>query len=80
MNVIVLFFWQFFIQDTKSSNGTYVNNEQVGRATEDSDGVEIKSGDVLQFGVDVTENSKKGLAIILWLIKVCKPYEKWPLK
>ncbi len=65
MEVLIYFLWQFFIQDTKSSNGTYVNNEQVGRATEDSDGVEIKSGDVLQFGVDVTENSKKGLAIIL---------------
>eukprot|EP00794_Sanderia_malayensis_P005913 gene5913-6600_t len=50
---------KFYIQDTKSSNGTYVNNAQVGRAAEDSEAMEISSGDIVQFGVDVTENSKK---------------------
>ncbi|XP_065066900.1 sarcolemmal membrane-associated protein-like [Rhopilema esculentum] len=50
---------KFYIQDTKSSNGTYVNNAQVGRGADDAESVEIRSGDVLQFGVDVVENSKK---------------------
>lgn len=50
---------KFLIQDTKSSNGTYVNSVQVGRNADDSEIVELRSGDVVQFGVDVTENSKK---------------------
>ena len=63
-DLILFFLWQFFIQDTKSSNGTYVNNAQVGRGTDDTESVEIRSGDVLQFGVDVTENSKKGKVFV----------------
>ena len=55
---IVLF--QFFLQDTKSSNGTYVNNVQLGRSGDESDPQEVKSGDIVQFGVDVVENSRKG--------------------
>eukprot|EP00795_Rhopilema_esculentum_P001955 gene1955-17495_t len=57
--VSAIFGSQFYIQDTKSSNGTYVNNAQVGRGADDAESVEIRSGDVLQFGVDVVENSKK---------------------
>ena len=41
-----------------------MNNVQVGRGSEDNERQEIKSGDILQFGVDVTENSKKGTASI----------------
>ena len=48
------------LQDTKSSNGTYVNNARLSRGSEESDPCEIKSGDILQFGVEVVENSKNG--------------------
>ena len=41
-----------------------MNNVQVGRGTDDTESVEIRSGDVLQFGVDVTENSKKGKVFV----------------
>ena len=52
------------LQDTKSSNGTYVNNVRLSRGSEESDPCEIKSGDILQFGVEVVENSKNGKYII----------------
>lgn len=48
------------LQDTKSSNGTYVNSVRLSRGSEESEPCEIKSGDILQFGVEVVENSKNG--------------------
>ena len=47
------------MQDTKSSNGTFVNNQRLGKCNEESEPFEIYSGDVVQFGVDVTENNRK---------------------
>ena len=55
------FFFQFYLQDTKSSNGTFVNNVRLSKGSEESEPKELKSGDIVQFGVDVVENSKKGL-------------------
>ena len=52
--------FQFFLQDTKSSNGTFVNNVRLSKGSEESEPKELKSGDIVQFGVDVVENSKKG--------------------
>jgi pSer/pThr/pTyr-binding forkhead associated (FHA) protein len=49
------------LQDTKSSNGTYLNGQRLGKSNEDSAPFELNSGDIIQFGVDVTENTKKGL-------------------
>jgi len=49
---------KFMLQDTKSSNGTYVNNVRLSRGSEESEPCELKSGDILQFGVEVVENSK----------------------
>lgn len=49
---------KFYLQDTKSSNGTYVNSVRLSRGSEESEPCEIKSGDILQFGVEVVENSK----------------------
>jgi pSer/pThr/pTyr-binding forkhead associated (FHA) protein len=46
------------LKDTKSSNGTFVNKERLSRSGEESNPVEIKAGDELQFGVDVIENKK----------------------
>ncbi|XP_065673440.1 sarcolemmal membrane-associated protein isoform X3 [Hydra vulgaris] len=49
---------KFLLQDTKSSNGTYVNSVRLSRGSEESEPYEIKSNDILQFGVEVVENSK----------------------
>lgn len=59
------------LQDTKSSNGTYVNNARLSRGSEESDPCEIKSGDILQFGVEVVENSKNGEYIFFCVIFNC---------
>lgn len=50
---------KFLLQDTKSSNGTFVNNQRLGKCNEESEPYEIYSGDIIQFGVDVTENNRK---------------------
>ncbi|XP_050514029.1 sarcolemmal membrane-associated protein isoform X2 [Diabrotica virgifera virgifera] len=47
---------KFFLQDTKSSNGTFVNNS---RLSPDNGHHELSSGDIVQFGVDVIENNRK---------------------
>lgn len=53
------FFFQFYLQDTKSSNGTFVNNQRLSKGSEESPAQEVCSGDIVQFGVDVVENSRK---------------------
>ena len=59
-NNVFLQLLQFFLEDTKSSNGTFLNNQRLGKGTEDSAPREVFSGDTVQFGVDVTENSRRG--------------------
>uniref|UniRef100_A0A8C5S2L4 Sarcolemma associated protein n=1 Tax=Laticauda laticaudata TaxID=8630 RepID=A0A8C5S2L4_LATLA len=49
----------FYLQDTKSSNGTFINSQRLSRGSEESPPCEILSGDIIQFGVDVTENTRK---------------------
>ncbi|XP_059519160.1 sarcolemmal membrane-associated protein isoform X13 [Myotis daubentonii] len=51
---------RFYLQDTKSSNGTFINSQRLSRGSEESPPCEILSGDIIQFGVDVTENTRKG--------------------
>ena len=53
--------FQFYLQDTKSSNGTFINSQRLSRGSEESPPCELLSGDIIQFGVDVTENTRKGL-------------------
>lgn len=48
---------KFYLQDTKSSNGTFVNNNKL--SSSDSEPHEVCSGDIVQFGVDVVENNRK---------------------
>jgi hypothetical protein len=62
--------YQFYLQDTKSSNGTFVNNQRLSKGAEESPPREVCSGDIVQFGVDVMENSRKG-EFILVCIKMC---------
>lgn len=50
---------QFLLRDTRSSNGTFINNHRLSPANEDSPAEELFSGDIVQFGVEVMESAKK---------------------
>lgn len=50
---------KFYLQDTKSSNGTFVNHQRLSKGSEESPPREVFSGDIIQFGVDVMENSRR---------------------
>lgn len=50
---------KFYLKDTKSSNGTFVNNKRLSPSGEESAACEVCSGDIVQFGVDVVESTKK---------------------
>lgn len=50
---------KFFIKDTCSSNGTFINNNRLSPANEDSQDKEIHSNDIIQFGVEVVNNTSK---------------------
>jgi pSer/pThr/pTyr-binding forkhead associated (FHA) protein len=54
---------RFYLRDTKSSNGTFVNNQRLSKGGEESAPKELLSGDLIQFGVDIVENSNKGMMI-----------------
>ena len=45
-----------------------MNNVRLSKGSEESAPKEIKSGDIVQFGVDVVENSKKGLLMTLFIV------------
>ena len=46
---------RFYILDTGSSNGTYVNNIRLSKTGEESKMTEIFSGDILRFGSDIVD-------------------------
>lgn len=50
---------KFYLQDTCSSNGTFVNNQRLSASGLESTPKEVCSGDIVQFGVDVVESTKK---------------------
>lgn len=50
---------KFYLQDTKSSNGTFVNNNRLSSSGQESIAREVCSGDIVQFGVNVVEDTKK---------------------
>ncbi|XP_022223081.2 sarcolemmal membrane-associated protein [Drosophila obscura] len=45
---------RFWVKDTKSSNGTFINDNKLG-----NDPVELHFGDTVKFGVEVIENSRQ---------------------
>ena len=47
------------LQDTGSSNGTFINNIRLSQTCTESEPHEISSGDIVQFGVDVMENTRR---------------------
>ena len=51
---------EFFLKDTKSSNGTFVNDERLAVAGEESEARQIFTGDIIQFGVEIVESTNKG--------------------
>ena len=55
-----LFLFQFFIRDTKSSNGTFVNECRLSPSGEESSPTEMRTRDIVQFGVNVNVE-KKGM-------------------
>lgn len=58
------------MQDTGSSNGTFINSQRI----KSSEAYEISSGDVVQFGVDVIENSRKEThGCIIAVLKLITP-------
>ncbi len=42
---------KFYLQDTKSSNGTFVNNQRLSKGSEESVPREVCSGDILQVAI-----------------------------
>jgi len=50
---------KFYLQDTCSSNGTFINNQRLSPSGLESTPKEVCSGDIVQFGVDVVESTKK---------------------
>lgn len=50
---------KFYLQDTCSSNGTFINNLRLSPSGLESTPKEVCSGDIVQFGVDVIESTKK---------------------
>ncbi|XP_055857515.1 sarcolemmal membrane-associated protein [Episyrphus balteatus] len=59
---------KFYVKDTKSSNGTYINDRKINS----SEPVELNFGDVVKFGVEVMENSRK--EVHGCIIASVKPY------
>ncbi|KAF9002500.1 hypothetical protein BDQ17DRAFT_531844 [Cyathus striatus] len=43
---------KFYLKDTKSSSGTFLNHVRLSAANQESKNTQIKDGDVVQFGVD----------------------------
>jgi len=74
---------QFYLQDTKSSNGTFVNSHRLSKGSEESAPYELFSNDTVQFGVDVMENSRKGyylqLTLCFFLNFLCRVLTRTPL-
>jgi len=58
----------FYLKDTGSSNGTFVNGKKINDAEK-----QVKSGDVLQFGVDVDNNPKQTYSCVVSQIRCHHP-------
>ena len=49
---------RFFLLDTGSSNGTFVNNIRLSKSGTESELTEVFSGDIIRFGSDVVDKSR----------------------
>ncbi|CAB3406618.1 unnamed protein product [Caenorhabditis bovis] len=62
---------EFFIKDTKSSNGTFVNTERLGGTSQDSPPRQVFSGDIIQLGVEIIENTNKVMYGCIYALIQC---------
>jgi pSer/pThr/pTyr-binding forkhead associated (FHA) protein len=63
---------KFFIQDTSSSSGTFLNQVRLSLANIDSTPHEIKNGDILQFGVPYQDGKEDNFKAIKARIELGK--------
>ncbi len=64
---------QVYIKDTKSSNGTFVNEVRLSPSGLESEPHELKSGDKLKLGVDVLENNTRAHKCVLLDVRIELP-------
>ncbi|KAJ7653212.1 hypothetical protein DFH06DRAFT_1330598 [Mycena polygramma] len=50
---------KIFIKDVKSSNGTFINGERLSLEGRESEPYELKSDDILEFGVDIVSEDNR---------------------
>ncbi|KAJ6551715.1 hypothetical protein B0H19DRAFT_177031 [Mycena capillaripes] len=50
---------KIYIKDVKSSNGTFINGERLSLEGRESEPYELKSDDILEFGVDIVSEDNK---------------------
>ncbi|KAL4255059.1 hypothetical protein AB1N83_014192 [Pleurotus pulmonarius] len=50
---------KIFIKDVKSSNGTFINSERLSLEGMESDPWELKSDDIVEFGIDIVGDDNK---------------------
>lgn len=62
-----------YIQDTKSSNGTYLDDRRLSPSTRSSEPEELKTGMILKLGVDVTENHQASHKCVTLRVTVVYP-------
>ncbi|KAF9475292.1 hypothetical protein BDN70DRAFT_996521 [Pholiota conissans] len=50
---------KIFIKDVKSSNGTFINGERLSSESHESEPFELKSDDIVEFGIDIVGEDNK---------------------
>ncbi|PPQ84096.1 hypothetical protein CVT25_002177 [Psilocybe cyanescens] len=50
---------KIYIKDVKSSNGTFINGERLSSEGHESDPFELKSDDIVEFGIDIVGEDNK---------------------
>ncbi|PPQ83900.1 hypothetical protein CVT25_000695 [Psilocybe cyanescens] len=66
-----LIFWQhaevweeggkIYIKDVKSSNGAFINGERPSSEGHESDPFKLKSGNIIEFGIDISGEDNKAI-------------------
>ncbi|KAF8339426.1 SMAD/FHA domain-containing protein [Amanita rubescens] len=65
---------KFFIKDTKSSGGTFLNNRRLSLANQESIPFQLNDGDILQLGVDYRDGTDDfcknvKIRVALWTVR-----------
>jgi pSer/pThr/pTyr-binding forkhead associated (FHA) protein len=69
---------KFFIRDTKSSSGTFLNHVRLSPANAESRPLELKDGDVLQLGVDYQGGAEDIYKCVKIKIEVNREWQATP--